>query len=67
MHLVTYEKDDFFIWGDVGLRFENQFKNNESRFLMSDRYVVQGALSNRLFFSTEFFDIPDQKIKIFRI
>lgn len=54
-HLLTYEKDNFFIWGDAGFRVESQWKNSESRLLISDRYLLQGGLSKNLFFSTEFF------------
>ena len=54
-HLFTYEKDDFFIWGDGGFRFENQWKNNNSRMLMSDRYLVQGGLNKNIFFHVKFF------------
>jgi len=54
-HLFTFEKNELFIWGDVGLRFENQWKNSETRFLMSDRYILQGGLSENLFFHVKFF------------
>ncbi|MBN2281550.1 MAG: hypothetical protein JXQ65_13290 [Candidatus Marinimicrobia bacterium] len=54
-HLFTLEKDHFFMWGDASLRFEQQYKNQYSRLLVSDRYLIQGGLNEHLFFHIDFF------------
>ncbi|MFP4546657.1 MAG: capsule assembly Wzi family protein [Fidelibacterota bacterium] len=54
-HLLTFEQGNVFLWGDIGLRIEQQWKNSHSRLLLSDRYVLQGGLSDNLFFHADFF------------
>ncbi len=54
-HLFTYENGEVFLWGDIGLRVEQQWKNAHSRLLLSDRYLVHGGLSENIFFHVNFF------------
>ncbi len=54
-HLFIYEKDNFYLWGDFGFRFQSQWKNDQFRYLFSDSYTIQGAISNHLSFHANFF------------
>lgn len=54
-HLFTYEDNDFFLWGDVGLGLHKQSKNGHSRGLLFDQYRVRGSLGKNLSYNVKFF------------
>lgn len=52
-HLFVFEEDDHFLWFDAGFKVQEEWKDSQSRYLLSDRYGFRGALGNQLSFSFE--------------
>ena len=51
-HLAVYESGEQFIWFDIGARVRLDWKDIHQKYLLSDRYLLRGALGQALTFQT---------------
>lgn len=53
-HLLSYEQGNTFVWFDLGVRIRYDWKNNHQKHLVSDKYMLRGALGKQLTYHITF-------------
>ena len=59
-HLLNYENENEFLWADLGLRTQNQTKDNLNRQILSNQVLLRGGFKKRVAAFLQF----DQYLKL---